>query len=102
MSAVPSVSYSITVRLELPAAGGAVSRLTAAVEQAGGVVSALDVTASGPKIVRIDVTMAARSSDHAVELVDALRGLKKDQFDGPNAVMHALSEDDALGGSTKD
>ncbi|NHC45272.1 NAD-dependent malic enzyme [Motilibacter aurantiacus] len=75
MTLAPSVSYSITVRLELPAAGGAVSRLTAAVEQAGGVVSALDVTASGPKVVRIDVTMAARSSDHAGELVDALRRL---------------------------
>src|SRR4051812_40344409 len=75
MTLAPSVSYSITVRLELPAAGGAVSRLTAAVEEAGGVVTALDVTASGPKVVRIDVTMAARSSDHAAELVDALRRL---------------------------
>src|SRR4051812_5194836 len=75
MTLAPSVSYSITVRLELPAAGGAVSRLTAAVEEAGGVVTALDVTASGPKVVRIDVTMAARSSDHASELVAALRRL---------------------------
>src|SRR3954471_6224487 len=75
MTLAPSVSYSITVRLELPAAGGAVSRLTAAVEEAGGVVTALDVTASGPKVVRIDVTMAARSSDHASELVAALHRL---------------------------
>jgi hypothetical protein len=33
-------------------------------------------------------------------LVEAVRGLQKDSFDGPNAVMHSLSEDDVLGGST--
>jgi hypothetical protein len=34
------------------------------------------------------------------ELVQALRGLKKDNFDGPSAVMHALGEANALGGSS--
>jgi hypothetical protein len=29
-----------------------------------------------------------------------LRNLPKDSFDGPNAVMHSLSEVNALGGST--
>jgi hypothetical protein len=33
-------------------------------------------------------------------MVAALRGLNKDSFDGPNAVMHSLSEADVLGGST--
>ena len=51
MSAVPSVSYSITVRLEVPAGGASVSQLTTAVEQAGGAVTALDVTASGHLVV---------------------------------------------------
>ena len=41
----PSVSYSITVRLEVASRGRAVSAITRAVEQAGGVVTALDVTA---------------------------------------------------------
>ena len=35
MATVPSVSYSITVRLEVPAGGKAVSQLTHAVESAG-------------------------------------------------------------------
>ena len=56
VAATPSISYSITVRLELPAGGTAISRLTAAVEQAGGVTTALDVTASGHDRLRIDVT----------------------------------------------
>jgi hypothetical protein len=32
-------------------------------------------------------------------LVEALRSLQKDSFDGPNAVMHSLSKDGVLGGS---
>ncbi len=75
MSAAPSVSYSITVRLEVPAGGAAVSHLTAAVEGAGGAVTALDVTASGHDRLRIDVTCAARDTDHADELVEAMRAV---------------------------
>ena len=70
---VPSASYSITIRLEVPAGGAAVSRLTTAVEDAGGTVTALDVTASGHERVQIDVTCAARDTDHADQLVEAMR-----------------------------
>lgn len=42
----------------------------------------------------------AKGSGAPDELVDALRGLDKDSFDGPNAVMHALSGQ--LGGPTPD
>jgi malate dehydrogenase (oxaloacetate-decarboxylating) len=75
MSGAPSVSYSITVRLEVPAGGQAVSQLTTAVESAGGSVTALDVTASGHERLRIDVTMAARDTDHAEQLVQAMRAV---------------------------
>ena len=76
MPSAPSVSYSITVRLMLPAGGTAVSQLTNVVEGAGGIVTALDVTASGHDKLRIDVTCAARDTDHADEIVDALRGVE--------------------------
>ena len=33
------------------------------------------------------------------DLVDALRGLSKNSFDGPSTVMQELSADDQLGGS---
>ncbi|MFP5333839.1 MAG: NAD-dependent malic enzyme [Actinomycetes bacterium] len=75
MASVPSVSYSITVRLELPARPTAVSELTTAIEAAGGIVTALDVTASGADRVRVDVTCAARDSGHSEDLVEALRAL---------------------------
>ncbi len=72
----PSISYSITVRLELPAGGSAISSLTSCVEEAGGIVTALDVTASGHDKLRIDVTCAASDTAHADRIVDALRGIE--------------------------
>ena len=75
MATTPSVSYSITVRLEVPARANVVSMLTSAVEAAGGVVTALDVAASGHERLRIDVTVAAIDSAHASRLTDALAGL---------------------------
>ncbi|WP_188893461.1 NAD-dependent malic enzyme [Microlunatus endophyticus] len=75
MSAVPSVSNSITVRLEVPAGGSSVSALTAAVEGAGGSITALDVTASGHQRLQIDVTVAARDTTHADELVAVMRAV---------------------------
>ncbi|GAA2754730.1 NAD-dependent malic enzyme [Actinopolymorpha rutila] len=70
---MPSASYSITVRLEVPAGGRAVSELTAAVEHEGGTITALDVTASGHERLRIDVTCAATDTAHADRLVEVLR-----------------------------
>jgi malate dehydrogenase (oxaloacetate-decarboxylating) len=71
-----SVSSSITIRLELPARPRAVSELTGLIEAGGGVVTALDVTASGPDRVRVDVTCATRGSEHAEAIVAAVRGVE--------------------------
>jgi malate dehydrogenase (oxaloacetate-decarboxylating) len=72
----PSISYSIVVRLELPAGGSAISALTTAVEEAGGAVTALDVTASGHDRIQIDVTCAASDTAHAEAIVVALGALE--------------------------
>jgi malate dehydrogenase (oxaloacetate-decarboxylating) len=71
----PSVSYSITVRLEVASRGRAVSEITRAVEQAGGVVTALDVTAGRNDRLRVDVTCAASGTEHAEALVAAMGGI---------------------------
>src|ERR1700745_1172878 len=76
MATAPSVSYSITVRLGVPASGTAGGRLTPAVESSGGSVTGLDVTASGHEKLRIDVTIAASSTAHADEIVSKLRGIE--------------------------
>jgi malate dehydrogenase (oxaloacetate-decarboxylating) len=75
VAVAPSVSYSITVRLEVPSRGRAVSELTHAVEQAGGAVTALDVAPHGHERLRVDVTCAARDTEHADAIVAALSGI---------------------------
>ena len=73
MSSV-SISNSIVVRLVLPAASP-VSDLTAAVEQAGGQVTALDVSSSSHDVLQVDLTISSSGPDHADRLVEALRGI---------------------------
>jgi len=68
----PSVSYSITVRLEVASHGRTVSEITRAVEHAGGVVTALDVTSGHRGRLRVDVTCAATDTAHAEALVAAM------------------------------
>jgi malate dehydrogenase (oxaloacetate-decarboxylating) len=72
MSVQPSVSYSITVRLEAPSFGNAVSGITRTVEDAGGVVTGLDVSGSGRDRLRVDATIAASSAEHATAITEAL------------------------------
>jgi len=76
MTAQPSVSYSITARLEAPAKGNTVSRLTRVVEDAGGALTALDVSGSGNDRLRIDVTIAASSSEHALQITEAIGSIE--------------------------
>ena len=75
MASAPSVSYSITVRLELPARPTAVSELTTAAERCGGVVTGLDVTHSGADRVQVDVTCATRDVEHSEAVVEAMRAI---------------------------
>src|SRR5665811_509589 len=74
-NSIPTVSNSITVRLELPARPTAVSELTTVIESGGGLVTGLDVTASGHERLQVDVTAAARDSAHADALVEAMRAV---------------------------
>ncbi|HEX6473080.1 MAG TPA: NAD-dependent malic enzyme [Streptosporangiaceae bacterium] len=75
MSSVPSVSYSITVRVEVPAGGMAVSQITQVVEHTGAIVTALDVTTAGHEKLRIDVTIATRDTEHAEQVVGAIEAI---------------------------
>ncbi|WP_058234349.1 NAD-dependent malic enzyme [Devriesea agamarum] len=75
MAPAPSVSYSITIRLEFAAHTAAVSDITSCIEKHGGTVTALDVSASGPERLRADITCLTSGNDHAAEVVNALRQL---------------------------
>jgi malate dehydrogenase (oxaloacetate-decarboxylating) len=52
-----------------------VSELTTAIEHAGGIVTALDVTHSGQSRIGVDLTCATRGEDHAAEIVARLEHL---------------------------
>ena len=70
--AIPSASYSITVRLEVPPDPTSVGLLTTAVGTAGGVITALDVTESHADRIVIDVTCSASDQAHSERLTEAL------------------------------
>ena len=71
--ALPSASYSITIRLEVVADPASVGLLTTAAGSAGGVVTALDVVESHPDRLVVDVTCAAGDQEHSARIVEALR-----------------------------
>src|SRR6187401_1522415 len=73
MPPAPSIANSVTVRLTLPARATAVSEMTGVIEAAGGVVTGLDVTASGASQIRIDLTMLTHDPEHAEVIVERMR-----------------------------
>ncbi|MCG7426915.1 NAD-dependent malic enzyme [Helcobacillus sp. ACRRO] len=76
MTPQPSVSYSITIRLEFAANSAAISDITGTIEKMGGSVTALDVNASGPERMRVDMTVLTAGHDHAMNVVEALKGIE--------------------------
>jgi malate dehydrogenase (oxaloacetate-decarboxylating) len=69
---VPNASYSITMRMQLDADPRGIGRLTGAVEQAAGTVTAVDVVESHPDRIVVDLTCNARDTDHAEQLAKAI------------------------------
>ena len=73
MAVAPSASYSFTVRLEIRNKPGMLGRVTSVIGKAGGDIGAVDlVEMSGAHVLR-DITIKARDSRHAHDIVDRLR-----------------------------
>jgi malate dehydrogenase (oxaloacetate-decarboxylating) len=72
---LPSAGFSITIRVQLTADASAIGRLTTAIGDAGGVVTAVDVVDSDPTTVVVDVTCDTADSGHAEQVVDILEEL---------------------------
>ncbi|ADU49353.1 NAD-dependent malic enzyme [Intrasporangium calvum] len=68
----PSPGYAITVRVEAPASAGATGGLVAAVQRAGGSLTALDIAESTHDRLVVDVTYDASDADHAEEIAEEL------------------------------
>ena len=70
-----SASYSITVRIHAVPDSSVVGRLATAVSEAGGLVTAVDVSDSRHDRITIDVTCSAVNGEHAEQIVQGLRAL---------------------------
>lgn len=75
----PSASYSITLSVAIDNREGTLPRVTGAISQAGGEISAIDITGSKDDMTIRDIVVAARNQDHYREIISALleiRGAK--------------------------
>ena len=73
MAVAPSASYSFTVRLEIRNKPGMLGRVTSVIGKAGGDIGAVDlVEMTGERVLR-DITIKARDSRHAHDIVDRLK-----------------------------
>ena len=71
----PSASYSLTMRVEIPAAAGSFAKVAAAIGEAGGDLGAIDLVRVGKEHTTRDMTVAAADSDHGQRIVDAVRSV---------------------------
>ena len=65
---LPSAGFSITIRVSVHADASAIGRLTTAVGEAGGVVTAVDVVDSDSTAVVVDLTCDTADSAHAEQV----------------------------------
>ncbi|GAA1641989.1 NAD-dependent malic enzyme [Georgenia ruanii] len=74
--AMPSPSYTITMRVEVPASQRATSMLVAAVAEAGGAVMGVDIAHSTTTKLVVDVTCDTVDAEHGDRIVEALNALE--------------------------
>jgi len=83
--AATTSSYSITMRLYTAPDHGIVGAVATAIAEAGGIVTAIDVTESSHERLVLDVTCSASDSDHADVLVAAVDAV-------PQVEVHKVSD----------
>jgi len=91
MSALPSASYSLTLRLKLPNRAGMLGAVATAIGRMGGNIGAIDIVGVGQGFVLRDLTVDAASSSHGDEIVDAVRsvpGIEVIQVSDRTFLMH--------------
>jgi malate dehydrogenase (oxaloacetate-decarboxylating) len=75
VSATPSAQYSLTIRVKIDDAHGALGLLTSAIGEAGGMVGAVDlVEVDGPHSLR-DIVVDASSQEHWEQIIAAITAL---------------------------
>jgi malate dehydrogenase (oxaloacetate-decarboxylating) len=75
VESIPSASYSVTLRVELPHRAGSLGKILTAIGDTGGIVGAVDIVRMGGQRTIRDITVNARNSEHADEISDAVDAL---------------------------
>ena len=91
MEAIPSASYSFTLRVEFPHRAGSLGKILTAVGDAGGMVGAVDIVRMGQERSTRDITINARDSEHGqqiVKVVDDLPEVKVVNVSDRTFLMH--------------
>ncbi|WP_047866457.1 NAD-dependent malic enzyme [Rubrobacter aplysinae] len=91
MEAIPSASYSMTLRVEFPHQAGSLGRVLTAIGDAGGMIGAVDIVRMRQESSIRDITVNASDSDHGgriVEAVDALDGVRVINISDRTFLMH--------------
>jgi malate dehydrogenase (oxaloacetate-decarboxylating) len=87
----PSASYSITMRVHLEHDPLAIGRVTTAVGDAGGGVTAVDIVESSGETMVVDLTVNAADSEHADVItasVDAVEGARVHKVSDRTFLLH--------------
>ncbi|HET7480737.1 MAG TPA: malic enzyme-like NAD(P)-binding protein [Rubrobacteraceae bacterium] len=75
MEAIPSASYSMTLRVEFPHRAGSLGRILTTVGETGGMVGAVDIVRMGEQQTIRDITVNAHDSEHGQQIVRAVEDL---------------------------
>jgi malate dehydrogenase (oxaloacetate-decarboxylating) len=75
MQNTPSASYSLTLRVKLSSRTGTLGEVTTAIGRAGGDIGAIDIVSVGGDYIVRDITVSAGSSQHAEQIVEAVRDI---------------------------
>jgi malate dehydrogenase (oxaloacetate-decarboxylating) len=73
---IPSIGYTLIMRLEMPSESGAFATLAAAIGDAGGVIGAIDVRAVTKAVTTRDVTVSVASDSVATAVRSAIERLE--------------------------
>jgi malate dehydrogenase (oxaloacetate-decarboxylating) len=73
VNATPTVSYSITLRLEIKNVPGMFGKVTSAIGSIGGDIGAVDIVGVTKSEITRDITVNARGEKHGQEIIDAVK-----------------------------
>jgi malate dehydrogenase (oxaloacetate-decarboxylating) len=79
METIPSASYSLTLRVELPNRAGSLGKILTAIGEAEGMIGAVDIVRMDQEKSTRDITVSARDSEHGRKIVEAVEELPETQ-----------------------